>query len=260
MKKLLIALTLLLLGVSAQAIFSTTNSAVFTLDTKAPTLALISPNGGEEWYLGDTNNILWNATDNNLANNSVYIWYSLNGGTDYTSLAQEIANSGSFAWPTPEQLSNSGKVKIQVADSFGNISQKVSASAFSITHVPPAYPEGVTLAINSSGDIEINWQPVTETIHGTPIIPDGYLVLYNETAYENVNNYYYYLWDVTEGYTFTHHHVALHRDQMYYRVVAYKDYDGRLADILSELKSNPELKLSFAEIKTRLQSVIGDVK
>ena len=111
--------------------------------------------------------------------------------------------------------------------------------------------------ITNAVDAVITWQPVTQTIYGSPIIPDGYLVLYNETPYENQDNLYYYLWDVTTGSSFTHPRVALHRDQMYYRVVAYKDHDGRMANILAETKANPERKLSFQEIKNRMN---GGVK
>lgn len=256
MKKLILALALLSFCIAVMAISSTTNSATFTLDTTAPTLELNSPNGGEEWYLSDTNNILWTATDTNLIDESVQLWYSLNGGSDYIPLAEALANSGTYSWLMPETTTNNAKVKIQVADSFGYLSQKVSP-AFSITYVPPEVPDGVDVDITNAVDAVITWQPVTQTIYGSPIIPDGYLVLYNETPYENQDNLYYYLWDVTTGSSFTHPRVALHRDQMYYRVVAYKDHDGRMANILAETKANPERKLSFQEIKNRMN---GGVK
>ncbi|MFA7024915.1 MAG: hypothetical protein WC176_03525 [Candidatus Cloacimonadaceae bacterium] len=251
MKQLIAALALLTLSVAALALSSNTNSAVFTLDTVAPALELNAPLGGEEWYLGDTNDILWNATDTNLLDDSVYLWYSLNGGSDYSALAEGIANSGTFAWLMPDNTSNNAKVKIQVGDSFGNLSEKVS-SAFAITYVPPEAPDGVNVDITNAVDAVISWQPVTETIYGSPITPDGYLVLYNETPYENQENLYYYLWDVTDGCAFTHSRVALHRAQMYYRVVAYKDHDGRMANILAEAKGNPDKKISFQEIKSRM--------
>ncbi|MDY0151159.1 MAG: hypothetical protein RBS43_02660 [Candidatus Cloacimonas sp.] len=252
MKKLLLLIVLTAGFASAFALSSTTNSAFFTLDTVAPDLQLQSPNGGEEWYLGDTNNILWTATDTNLLNDSVYLWYSLNGGTDYVVLAEGIANGSSYPWLMPETTTINGKVKIRVADSFGNLSNKVSVAPFTITYIPPATPGNVNVNISNTVDAVITWNPVTQTIYSTPITPDGYLVLYNETPYEDNDNLYYFLWDVTTGTSFTHPRVALHRDQMYYRVVAYKDYDGRMADILSEAKAHPERLLSFREIKQRM--------
>ena len=47
--------------------------------------------------------------------------------------------------------------------------------------------------ISNGVDAVIGWQPVTQTIYGGPIVPDGYIVLYNETPYEDDDNLYYYL-------------------------------------------------------------------
>jgi len=257
MKKIIVVLVLVCLYISAFALASTTNSALFTLDTTDPTLHLQTPNGGEQWYLGDTHNILWTATDTNLIHDSVYLWYSHNGGTSYIPLEEGIANSGSYPWLMPNQTTNNGRIRIGVTDSFGNISQKVSASAFCISFVPPATPEGVEVNLSNAVDAVITWLPVTETIYGTPIVPDGYLVLYNESPYEQNDHFYYFLWDVTSGTSFTHPRVALHRNQMFYRIVAYKDFEERMAHVLREVKANPDRKLTFQEIKDHMN---GGVK
>jgi len=249
MARFLLTASLLLCCVASFALSSTTNSALFTLDTVAPSLALIAPNGGEQWYLGDTNDILWTATDTNLIDDSVFLWYSLNGGIYYTILAEGIANSGYYPWLMPNQTTNQGRVRIRVEDGFGNLTQISSAGTFTIPYVPPAAPEGITVDITNSVDAVITWEPVTQTIYGTPITPDGYIVLYNESPYENNDHFYYFLWNVTSGTSFTHPDVARFRDQMYYRVVAYIDYDGRMAGILADAKADPERKLSFAEIR-----------
>lgn len=256
MKAITSIVILLSIAVLSYALSSTTNTAFFTLDTVYPSLTIVTPNGGEQWYLGDTNNILWTATDTNLINDSVYIWFSLNGGMDYTLLTEGITNSGTYPWQMPDQTTNSGRVKIQMADSFGNTSQIVSAFAFRITFVPPASPEGISVNLGNARDAVISWQPVTETIYGTPIVPDGYIVLYNESPYEHNDHFYYFLWDVTEGTAFTHPRVALHRTQMFYRVVAYKDYNGRMASIMANAKANPERKLSFQEIKEYMNGAV----
>jgi hypothetical protein len=69
------ALCLLLFFVIIAASYELTSlgdSDYFTMDTVAPELTLISPNGGEAWYIGDINNILWTATDTNLNSNGVF--------------------------------------------------------------------------------------------------------------------------------------------------------------------------------------------
>lgn len=260
MRKTLLAALLSLLGIACIALSSTTNSALFTLDTVDPDITIIAPNGGEAWYIGDTNNILWTATDTNLTPNTIYLWYSMNGGMDYITLAEAIANSGTFPWLMPNTQSYNARVRVQAQDDFGNLTQESSASAFSITYVPPAAPGNVSVDISNNVDAVITWDPVTQTIYGTPILPDGYIVLYNESPYEENEHFYYYLWDVTTGTIFTHVGVAQHRDQMYYRVVAYKDYDGRLTNILAAAKADPEARLTLEEIRTLFLSSIGGAK
>lgn len=221
-------------------------------DTVDPSLSILSPNGGEAWYIGDSNDISWTASDTNLSPDSIYLWYSLNGGADYLPIAEGIANDGIEPWEMPDTQSYNARVRIQVSDSFGNISQIASASPFSITYVPPQEPGGVAINTSNGIDAVITWQPVTQTIYSTPITPDGYIVLYNESAYEHDEHFYYYLWDVTSDTSFTHGGVMRRRAEMFYRVVAYKDYDGRMAGILAKAKAHPETKLSFAEIKQAL--------
>ncbi|HPS40265.1 MAG TPA: hypothetical protein PL124_12670, partial [Candidatus Cloacimonadota bacterium] len=145
MKMALLTCLFLLLGCMAFALSSYTDTETFTLDTVAPSLALSSPNGGETWYIGDTHNITWTASDTNLSPNSVFLWYSTNNGSSYTPLAEGILNDGSELWTMPSLQSYNAKVKVRVADSYGNLSLKVSAAPFSITYVPPAAPEGVSV-------------------------------------------------------------------------------------------------------------------
>lgn len=258
MKKMFFLGILLLIISFLRALSSYGTSPAVINDTVDPSLSLLSPNGGEQWYIGDTNNITWNATDTNLIPNSVYIWYSLDGGSNYLPLAEGIENDGIEPWTMPETQSYNARVKIQVADSFGNITNKSSASFFSITYVPPAEPTGVNVNISNAVDAVITWQPVTTTIYHTPIVPDGYIVLYNETPYE-YEQFYYFL-SMTTGLTYTHQNVARFRQQMFYKVVAFKDYEGRLTEILTSAKANPEQKLSLAEIKARLSSSTGGEK
>lgn len=253
MKTAVLLCILFIFGSGLLALSSVTNTALFSLDTVDPDIAIQSPNGGEEWYLGDTNNILWEITETNFAPNSVNIWYN-RGGADNVPIALGIGDSGSLAWPLPDTLGSNFRIRIAATDSFGNSSLKSSAGTFTITYVPPATPQGIAVDISNAVDAVITWQPVTQTIYGSPIIPDGYIVLYNETPFEDSDHLYYYLWDVTNGTTFTHGGVARRRAQMYYRVVAYKDIDGRLAEILAAAKADPLAKLSLAQLKQAMRN------
>jgi len=256
MKTAMLTCILFLFATGIMALTGYGTSAPVVNDTVDPSLSILAPNGGEAWYIGDTNDITWTASDTNLSPNSVYLWYSMNGGSSYTTLAEAIANSGSYPWEMPFTQSYNAKVRIKVSDSFGNFTQKASASAFTIAYVPPQAPEGVNVNTANGIDAILTWQPVTQTIYNTPIIPDGYIALYNESPYEHDEHFYYYLWDVSSGTTFTHGGVMRRRGEMFYRVVAYKDYDGRMAGILSAARANPESKLSLADIKHAFVSAI----
>lgn len=252
MKTAMLLCILFMFGSGLMALTGYCTTAPVINDTVDPSLSITAPNGGEAWYFGDTNDIIWTASDTNLSPNSVYLWYSMNGGTNYIPLAEAIANSGNYPWEMPSVQSYNAKVRMKVSDSFGNFTQKASASAFTITYVPPQAPEGVNVDTTNGIDAILTWQPVTQTIYNTPITPDGYIVLYNESPNEHDEHFYYYLWDVTSGTSFTHGGVMRRRGEMFYRVVAYKDYDGRMASILSAARANPESKLSLSGIKQAL--------
>ena len=224
MKKSSLLVVLALVVNAIFALSSYTDSGNVALDTVVPTLELLSPNGGETWYIGDSKNITWSVSDPNLVADSAALWYSLNGGTAYTLIAQDEQNDGTLAWTIPNIQSQNAKVKISTHDSFGNIATAISAAPFTIAYVPPASPEGVNVDISNGMDAILSWNAVTTTIppYNTPITPDGYIVLYNETPYEDDRLYYFLGRSFTTGYT--HHDVAEFRSQMFYKVIAYKNH------------------------------------
>lgn len=239
------------------ALVSNTDSGLVTLDTVAPELELFSPAGGEAWYIGDTNDIIWTATDFSMPTNPISLFFSQNNGVSYIPIESFLPNSGIYPWLMPSTQSYNSRVRIVAVDAFGN-QRIVNSPLFAITYVPPAAPGNVDVDISNSVNAVITWDPVTQTIYGTPIVPDGYIVLYNESPYEYDEHFYYFLWNVTTGTSFTHPFVASFRDRMYYRVVAYKDYDGRMADILAS--GRDKKPLSWADIKTRLHASDGGAR
>ena len=247
---LLCILFLFVSGLPALVGYGTSAAVIF--DTVDPALTITAPAGGEAWYIGDTNDITWTATDTNILPNSINIWYSLNGGTDYISIIENTDNDGIHPWPIPAVQSYNARVQIEVFDSFGNFTKLASTSPFSITYVPPKPPEGVSVDTSNNQDAVITWQPVTENIYDSPLTPDGYIVLYNETPYED--DHFYYFLGHSDSTTYTHHHVAQFRDQMFYKVVAYKNYRGDVDSVLTSLLAKPDTKISLAELKAAIQN------
>jgi hypothetical protein len=71
-------------------------------------ISVISPNGGENWQTGSTQNILWEST---IAGN-IKIEFSTNNGNTWSIAADNIPNDGIYEWSIPNTPSNSCKVRI----------------------------------------------------------------------------------------------------------------------------------------------------
>ncbi|MFA5509662.1 MAG: hypothetical protein WCY64_06670 [Candidatus Cloacimonadaceae bacterium] len=250
MKKAVCSLILLGSLTLCMALSSVTLSPVFTIDTALPEIDINSPTPGQVLYIGDTHDIEWIATDTNLEEDTIDILYSLNGGSTYIPFATSIFNSGMIVWEIPAQQSSSAKIRITALDSFGNQGIKESAN-FTISYVPPAIPTGVNVDILENTHAQINWEAVTHTIepYNTPITPDGYIILYNESPYEEDEHFYYFL-ARSYGTSYTHQDVAEFRDQMFYRVLAYKNYRGEDNDALQLLiERSKTQKIPWTEAK-----------
>ncbi len=79
----------------------------FTIYT--PTITLTAPNGGENLRAGTTTNITWNSSY--IA--SIKLEYSINNGTDWIEIIDSsAANTGSYSWTVPNNVSNQCKVRI----------------------------------------------------------------------------------------------------------------------------------------------------
>ncbi len=221
------------------------------LDTVNPLVIVNYPNGGENLYIGNSANITWLATDYSIMANSINIFYSNNNGVTYNILDSLETNDGNYEWQFPSIISYNNLIKINTRDSFGNIGNDSSDNVFSILYEPPASPVNVNVDLSNNSDAIISWTAVDTTIFGNTINIDGYIVLYNETAYEDSLHYYYYLANTNNNITtYTHFGVVAFRDQMFYKVVAYKDYRGKVNQILSKLSN---MKIKWAELQRRFR-------
>ncbi|MFO8144266.1 MAG: hypothetical protein R6T89_00830 [Candidatus Syntrophosphaera sp.] len=214
-------------------------------------MEILAPQGGVVLYFPATYEIQWYAEDSNLLTEEDCLWYSLNGGTDLILLEDAISDSGSYSWQIPEEQSTEALIQISLTDSFGNYTQE-SSGLFLIVNPLPDEPQDVQLDISNNVDAVISWQPVTQNIYGFPLTPDGYIVLYSEYPCNQDDHFYYYLGETAGETSFTHYNVVRRRDQMFYKVIAFMDLRGSLADILAPARRDPELKLSFDEIRQTL--------
>ena len=113
---------------------------------------------------------------------------------------------------------------------------------------PPAPPDSVQVNIIYP-DAIISWSAVDTTECGSPIIPDGYIIRYNETASELDEDYYFL--NFTTQLTYTHTFVAQYSPQMFYRVIAIKNYTREQIEYLERLNNSRE-KVKWSEVKRNL--------
>lgn len=87
------------------------SSSTFTIFV--PGLTLTSPNGGENWQAGTTQQITWNANHITV----VLIEYSTNNGFNWINIASSVpAGDGNYDWVVPNTPSDQCKVKITDTD------------------------------------------------------------------------------------------------------------------------------------------------
>ena len=117
-------------------------------------IKLTSPLGGESWQAGTTHNITWNGT----AINAVKIEFTSNNGIDWTTIADNLPGSGSYAWNLPNI--NSTQCKVRVSDATDGVPSDVSSQPFTIQPIS-------TISVTSpkAGDVYSAGSPVN--IHWT---------------------------------------------------------------------------------------------
>jgi len=89
-------------------------------DLAMPYIEVLSPNGGETWYVGRSYDIMWAATNPNGddTNLSIDIWYSKDSGSTWANIAQNTENDGTYNWRVPLFIgdyympSNKARIKI----------------------------------------------------------------------------------------------------------------------------------------------------
>jgi hypothetical protein len=127
-----------------------------------------SPNGGEVWAKGSTENITW-TTSGSVGN--VKIFYSTDNGFSWNTIVSSTANDGSYAWKLPEILADNCLVKVRdAADSrISDISNDVfiiggppqivlNKNRFNFGYIKNgASPCVQTLFIYNGGGGTLNW-------------------------------------------------------------------------------------------------------
>jgi hypothetical protein len=116
---------------------SDVSDALFTISR--PSIAVTSPNGGENWQVGSNHNVTW--TSNGTSGN-VHIEYSTNNGSNWSDVIASTTDDGSYSWTIPNTPSDSCLVRVSDTDGYPS---DISDALFTISLIPPmtvTYPNG----------------------------------------------------------------------------------------------------------------------
>ncbi len=106
-------------------------SGVFTIGS-SNWIGLTSPNGGESWDAGSTQNITW-TSEGDVGN--IRVQYSLDNGNSYTTLSSAEENDGSYSWTLDSDL-ESKQALVRLLDSSNSSISDTSTSTFTINRQP----------------------------------------------------------------------------------------------------------------------------
>jgi hypothetical protein len=79
-----------------------------------PPLVVTSPNGGENWCVGETQEITWSSVD--FSGPLVTIEYSADAGETWWPVEDSTQNDGTYAWTVPETPSDRCLVRVSDAE------------------------------------------------------------------------------------------------------------------------------------------------
>ncbi len=79
--------------------------------TQIGTVTIVSPNGGESWTAGTSNNISWTASGN--LDSGVDLQYTTNNGVNWTYIASPNKASSPYSWSVPSGI-NSSQCRVKI--------------------------------------------------------------------------------------------------------------------------------------------------
>ncbi len=133
---------------------SVSNTTPITADNTAPaiqTSTLSVPSASGITFKGNaTSTITWNAgdiTDSTLSATPLTFAYSTDG-TNWTTIATNEANDGTFDWAVPAIDSNTVQFRMTVTDGAGNTATDTSDNTFTIDSTSPTVPSNALTAPN----------------------------------------------------------------------------------------------------------------
>jgi len=153
------------------ATFGDWNCLVVCSKVEAPSIIMVSPNGGEVWQ--DIQTITWTATDPQDDPLTYTVYYSPNGGQIWTQLAMGLTEP-SYLWDTTTVVDGTNyRIKVEASDGM-NMVGDLSNAPFKIANGPI-----VTVVSPNGGEQWYDKQTITWTATDPQDDPLTYTVYYS---------------------------------------------------------------------------------
>ena len=107
-----------------------------TNDVFSPAVSVNPPYSGQVLTAGSAFNIHWQATDDTGVT-AVHLHYATNGGSSWTLIATNQANSAVFTWTVPALGTNVGQIRVTARDAVGNTGFGFSGNFTTVDVTPP---------------------------------------------------------------------------------------------------------------------------
>lgn len=99
----------------------------------AASLIVQTPNGGELWYKGQTNSIIWSGGTNAAGGVKIELYRN---GARYSTITNEITNSGAYVWTLATPMLSATNYQIRISNVTTTSIWDVSDAPFNIAAVP----------------------------------------------------------------------------------------------------------------------------
>ena len=113
------------------AVGTSTGTVLDDDDVTPPSVAVISPNGGETVHVGSPVDLKWNATDD-VAVSAVDLEISRDGGSTYEPVASGVPNTGTYSWTPAGPTSASMILRVTARDDPGHTASDVSDAEWAL--------------------------------------------------------------------------------------------------------------------------------
>ncbi len=108
-----------------------------------PEITVTRPDGGEIFDADTSEEITWTTITGDDPIDHVDLWYSVNAGSSWNSIADGLADTGSYTWTVPNEDSSDCLVRARVYDTQGRYGENTSDTVFTIAGTPPSTPQNL---------------------------------------------------------------------------------------------------------------------